>query len=91
MLPAGGVAVLPGGVAVLAGGVAVPAGGVAVPAGGVAAPGVEVCPLVPELPEGAVPPDGELCASTQLPQDKTTNSSVTFVIDIFRYLCCVVA
>jgi len=55
-----------GGVAVPAGGVAVPAGGVAVPAGGVAAPGVELCPAVPEPPAGAVPPEGELCATTQL-------------------------
>ena len=68
MLPAGGVAVL--------------AGGVAVPAGGVEAPGVELCPLVPEPPAGAPPPDGELCARIQLPQHKTTNNSVSFVIDI---------
>ena len=57
-------------------------GAVAVPAGAVAAPGVELCPLVPEPPAGADPPEGELCARTQLPQHKTTDSSVSFVIDI---------
>jgi hypothetical protein len=70
------------GVAVPAGGVAVLAGGVAVPAGGVAAPGVELCPAVPEPPAGAVPPAGALCATTQLVQHKTTDSNVSFVIDI---------
>jgi len=64
-VPAGGVAVPVGGVAVPVGGVAVPAGGVAVPEGGVAVPGVELCPAVPELPAGAVPPAGALCATTQ--------------------------
>lgn len=82
MLPAGGVAVLPGGVGVPAGGVAVLPGGAAVPAAGVAAPGVEICPLVPEPPAGAEPPEGELCATTQVPQLKTINSNVSFVIDI---------
>jgi len=81
-LPAGGVAVPAGGVAVLPGGPAVPPGGVAVP-------GFELWPADPELPElppGAVPPDHELWASTQLPQHKTTNSNVSFVIDIKSYL-----
>lgn len=75
MLPAGGVAVPAGGVAVLP-------GGVAVPAGGVAAPGLELCPAVPVPPDGAVPPEGELCAQTQHPQHRTTQSSVSLVIDI---------
>lgn len=74
----GGVAVPAGGVAVPAGGVAVPVGGVAVPAGGVAVPGVEVCPAVPELPAGAVPPAGELCATTQTAQHRTTGSKISF-------------
>lgn len=78
----GGVAVLAGGVAVPAGGVAVPVGGVAVPAGGVAVPGVEVCPAVPELPAGAVPPAGELCATTQTAQHRTTGSKISFFIDM---------
>ena len=77
VLPAGGVAVLPG--------------GVAVPAGGVAAPGVDVCPLVPDPPAGADPPEGELWASTQLPQHKTTNNSEIFVIDILIPLLCPVS
>ena len=72
---------LAGGVAVVAGGVAVVAGGVAVPAGGVAAPGVELCPAVPEPPAGAAPP-GELCAATQVAQQRITESSVSFRIDI---------
>lgn len=68
-------------------GVAVPVDGVAVgdvcvPAGEVAAPGVELCPAVPVPPVGAVPPAGALCATTQLPQHKITDSNVSFVIDI---------
>jgi len=78
----GGVAVPAGGVAVPAGGVAVPAGGVAVPAGGVAVPGVELCPAVPELPAGAVPPAGELCATTQAAQHKTAESKISCLIDM---------
>lgn len=66
-----------------AGGVAVPAGGVAVPGGGVVAPGVELCPVDPEPPAGAVPPDGELCATTQLAQHTITNNNAIFVFDIF--------
>jgi hypothetical protein len=70
-------------VLVLPGGDVLPAGGVAVPAGGVAAPGLGVCPVVPEPPAGADPPEGELWAMTQHPQDKTTKSSnVSFLIDI---------
>ena len=80
-VPAGGVAVLPGGVAVPAGGVAVLPGGVAVPAGGVAVAGVELWPAVP-APPGDVPPDGAVCAITQVPQRRTTERSVSFVIDI---------
>jgi hypothetical protein len=68
VLPAGGVAVLPG--------------GVAVPAGGVAAPGLELCPAAREPPAGADPPEGEVCARTQLPQHRTTNNNVSFVSDI---------
>jgi len=60
-------------------GVAVPVGDVGVPAG---APGVELCPAVPGPPAGAVPPAGELCATTQLPQNKITESKVSLVIDI---------
>lgn len=65
-------------------GVVVPVvpGEVAVPAGAVVEPGVELCPAVPAPPAGAVPP-AELCATTQLPQHKITESNVTFVIDIF--------
>jgi hypothetical protein len=88
-VPAGGVAVLPGGVAVLLGGVAVPAGGVAglpggvaVPPGGVAAPGVELWPEDPDPPAGAVPPDGELCATTQVVQPNISVNKVIFDIDI---------
>ena len=88
-VPAGGVAVPApgaggpaGGVAVPAGGVAVPAGGVAVPAGGVAAPGVELWPADPEPPAGAVPPEEELCATTQLAQHSSTNNSAILVFDI---------
>lgn len=78
----GGVAVPAAGVAVPAGGVAVPVGGVAVPAGGVAVPGVELCPAVPELPAGAVPPAGELCATTHAAQHRTTESKISFFIDM---------
>ena len=70
------------GVVWVVGGVAVPVGGVAVPAGGVAAPGVELCPAVPELPAGAVPPAGELCATTQTAQHRTTKSKISFFIDM---------
>ena len=74
------------GVAVPAGGVAVPAGGVAVPAGGVAGePGVEVCPALLEPPAGALPP-GELWATTQIAQQNTTASNVSFRDDIWRPL-----
>jgi hypothetical protein len=45
-------------------------------------PGVELCPAVPELPDGAVlPPDGELCAATHAPQHRITESNVSFLID----------
>jgi hypothetical protein len=82
-VPAGGVAVLPGGVAALPGGVAVLPGGVAVPPGAVVEPGVELWPADPEPPAGAVPPEGELCAITQLAQHRITENNVSFVIDIF--------
>ena len=74
--------VLPG-VLCVAPGVVVPAvpGVVAVPPGAVVDPGVELCPAVPAPPAGAAPP-AELCATTQLPQHKITDSNVTFVIDI---------
>jgi hypothetical protein len=73
----------PGEVVVLPGGAVVPAGGVTVPAGGVAAPGLGLCPVVPEPPAGADPPEGELWAMTKHPQDKTTKSSnLSFLIDI---------
>jgi len=73
----------PGEVVVLPGGAVVPAGGVTVPAGGVAAPGLGLCAVVPEPPAGADPPEGELWAMTQHPQDKTTKSSnLSFLIDI---------
>ncbi len=95
-LPGGGVAVPAGGVAVLPGGVAVPAGGVAVLPGGVAAlpgavaappgavvePGVELCPAVPAAPDAA-PPDGAVCATTQVAHKRTREASVSFVIDIW--------
>jgi hypothetical protein len=74
------------GVAVPAGGVAVLAGGVAVLAGGVAGePGVEVCPALLEPPAGAAPP-GELCATAQLAQHKTTDSNVSFRDDMSKDL-----
>lgn len=59
---------------------AVPAvGGVPVfPVGG--ADG-EVWPGVPE-PAGAVPPAGACCATTQVAQNKSTDSSVSFLGDI---------
>ena len=79
-VPAGGVAVLAGGVAVLAGGVAVLAGGVAGEPG-VDCPGV-ACAGVPELPAGAVPPDGAACAIAQLAQLNTTNKHAIFIFDI---------
>jgi hypothetical protein len=77
-----GLVVLPG-VLCVAPGVVVPAvpGVVAVPPGAVVDPGVELCPAVPAPPAGAAPP-AELCATTQLPQHKITDSNVTFVIDI---------
>ncbi|HKV76778.1 MAG TPA: hypothetical protein VJP02_01475 [Candidatus Sulfotelmatobacter sp.] len=65
------------------GGVVALPGAVVVPAGGVAAPGFELCPVVPEPPAGADPPEGELWAMTQHPQHNTTKSSnVSFLIDI---------
>jgi hypothetical protein len=55
---------------------------VAVLPGAVVLPGVELCPAVPELPDGAVlPPDGELCAATHAPQHRITESNVSFLID----------
>lgn len=69
------------GVVVPAGGVAVPAGGVAVLAGGVAGdPGVEACPADPA--GGTAPPEGVDCAAAQLPQQSTTESNVSFDVDI---------
>jgi hypothetical protein len=61
-----GVAELPGGVVVVPGGVAVLLGGVAGLPGGVAVPGVWVCPAVPGVPEGGAPPEGAICATTQI-------------------------
>lgn len=50
--------------------------------GAVVLPGVELCPAVPELPEGAVlPPDGELWAATHAPQHRITASNVSFLIN----------
>jgi hypothetical protein len=58
------------------------AGGVAVLPGAVVLPGVELCPAVPEPPDGAVlPPDDELWAATHAPQHRITASSVNFLID----------
>jgi len=55
---------------------------VAVLPGAVVLPGVELCPAVPELPDGAVlPPDGELWAATHAPQHRITASNVSFLID----------
>jgi hypothetical protein len=54
------------GVAELPGGVVVVPGGVAVLPGGVAVPGVWVCPAVPGVPEGGAPPEGAICATTQI-------------------------
>jgi len=53
-------------------------------------PGVELCPAVPELPDGAaLAPDGELCATTQTVQHRITNSNVSFFIDFMDvYLGC---
>jgi len=81
------------GVAVPAGGVAVLAGGVAVLAGGVAGePGVEVCPVplallpvevvLPDVLPPAAEPPAVLCATAQLAQHNTTESSVSLLIDI---------
>lgn len=65
-------------------GVAVPAGGVAVPAGGVAGePGVELCPAEAEPLGGTAPPEGVLCATAQLAQHNTTDSNVSFLVDIY--------
>ena len=54
-------------------------------------PGVELCPAVPELPEGAALPsdDGELCATTQSVQHKITDSNVSFFMDLIctSYAC----
>src|SRR3954462_8213319 len=62
-----------------------------VPAGEVAFPGVELCPAVPELPEGAAlpPDDGELCATTQRVQHRITDSNVSFFMDVIctSYAC----
>jgi len=68
---------------------------VAVLPGAVVLPGVELCPAVPELPDGAVlPPDGELWAATHAPQHRITASNVSFLIDFivtshpcFKILC----
>jgi hypothetical protein len=69
----------------------VPAGGVALPAGEVAFPGVELWPVVPELPEGAAlpPDDGELCATAQSVQHRITDSNVSFFMDVIcaSYAC----
>ena len=54
-------------------------------------PGVELCPAVPELPEGATlpPDDGELCATTQSVQHRITDSNVSFFMDVIctSYAC----
>ena len=69
--PVGGAVVLPVG------------GAVVLPVGGVDVPGVWACPEAPELPAGAEPPAGAVCATIQVAQQKTTaNSRESFLIDI---------
>lgn len=64
------------------GGVAEPVGGVvAVPAGGVALLGDWLC-AAPELPAGADPPAGALCATTQVAQKRSTERKESFLADI---------
>lgn len=53
------------------------------PEPGVPEPLVEACPALPELPAGAVPPAGALCAVTQLAQPNTTDKTMSFRVDIF--------
>lgn len=79
--PEPGVAERAGGVAGLAGGVAERAGGVAELAGGVAVPGACACPA-PELPPGAAPPEGALCAITQVAQKISVHRKQSFFGDI---------
>lgn len=51
--------------------------------GEVVLPELELCPAVPELPDGAVlPPDGELCAATHAPQHRMTESNVYFLMGL---------
>jgi hypothetical protein len=65
-------------------GVVVPVGGFTAPVGGATGePGVELCPALLELPAGRAPP-GELWATAQLAQHKTTDSNVSFRDDMSK-------
>jgi hypothetical protein len=72
------------GVEGLPGGVVVVAGGVAVLPGGVAVLGVWVCPAVPGVPVDGVPPEGALCATTQIAQKSSRERKLSFRADIGR-------
>lgn len=49
---------------------------------GVEVPGAWLCPAVLVPPAGAAPPAGALCATTQVPQKRTTEKRVSFLKDI---------
>ena len=83
--PVGGVTVPVGGVVAPVGGVTEPVGGVAVLVGGVAVPGACVRPAVPVLRvAGAVPPEGALCATTQVAQQRITERNAILLADISK-------
>jgi len=64
-------------------GVDVPPGGVAVPPEGVVVPPGAAWPADPAAPPGAAPPAGALCAVTQTAHNRSVESKVSFVADIF--------
>ena len=69
----------------------VPVGGFTEPVGGLVAPGVVAWPLCPgAAPLGAEPavpaPPGAACATIHVPHSRTTESNVTFFIDMIQSL-----
>ena len=57
--------------------------------GGVAVvpPGVWLCPAPPELPVGELPPAGALCAISHVAQNRSVESKVNLVADIWKASC----
>ena len=66
------------------GGVTEPVGGGTEPVGGVVELGDELCPVLPEPPEGGVPPAGLPCATAQLAQASTADNNAIPPVDISK-------